>query len=102
MVTAYYTDHAPYSLIKTNSIQKGYDFKKINGQYFSHETKTLITISHREDNVYEVIFRPDYKTSGLLVSKDKMLVDFYSLEFMDNDIFLNGDRIKKVRYTRIW
>ncbi|NDV42913.1 serine hydrolase domain-containing protein [Flagellimonas sediminis] len=101
MVTAYYTDHAPYSLIKTNSIQKGYDFKKINGQYFSHETKTLITISHREDNVYEVIFRPDYKTSGLLVSKDKMLVDFYSLEFMDNDIFLNGDRIKKVRYTRI-
>lgn len=40
---------------------------------------------------YSTAFREDYETTGLLVSEDKMLVGNHSLEFRDDDLFLNGE-----------
>jgi len=100
LVTAYYINHAPYTLRKVESIAADYDFGKFNGAYINDETNTSINIQHLSDTNYEVTFRNDYKTSGLLVSNTKMLVNAYSLEFQDGYILLNGNRVKNVRFVR--
>lgn len=99
-VTAYYTSHSPYSLTKSNSIEENFDFISINGDYINSETNTTLKIEYLEGMNYEITFRNDYKTKGLLVSTNKMLVDFYSLEIQKGILFLNGERIKKVKYVR--
>jgi CubicO group peptidase (beta-lactamase class C family) len=99
-VTAYYTNHAPYSLIKVIDLENDFDFKKIDGAYYNSETDTNISIRHLEETNYEISFRSDKTTNGLLVSKNKMLVNSYSLEFHDDALLLNGERIKKVRFNR--
>lgn len=99
-VTAYYINHSPYSLTKVSELENELDFKKINGDYFNSETNTNITINHLDGLNYEVAFRADYVTKGLLVSNKKMLVDFFSLEFRDGNLLLNGERIKQVKYKR--
>lgn len=97
-VTAYYINHEPYSLTKVNPIEDSFDFKSINGEYFNAETNTTISIKYLEGMNYEITFRNDYKTKGLLVSTQKMLVDFYSLEILNEELLLNSDRIKGVKY----
>lgn len=99
-VTAYYTNHSPYSLTKVIQIDSNYDFKNINGIYINAETNTTLLLSHLEGINYEITLRNDYNTKGLLVSTNKMLVDFYSLEIHNGELYLNGDRIKKVKYVR--
>lgn len=99
-VTAYYTNHSPYSLTKVNQIENSYDFKSINGDYVNSETNTMLSINYLYGMNYEITFRYDYKTQGLLVSTNKILVDFYSLEMQNGELFLNGERIKKVKYVR--
>ena len=99
-VTAYYVDHSPYSLTKVNKIENGFEFNSINGDYVNSETNTTLTIKYLEGMDYEITFRNDYKTKGLLVSTNKMLVDFYSLEFQNGELFLNGERMRKVKYVR--
>jgi CubicO group peptidase (beta-lactamase class C family) len=99
-VTAYYVDHSPYSLTKVNKIENGFEFKSINGDYVNSEINTTLTIKYLEGMDYEITFRNDYKTKGLLVSTNKMLVDFYSLEFQNGELFLNGERMRKVKYVR--
>lgn len=100
LVTAYYINHAPYTLQKVESIAAGFDFGKFNGVYINDETNTTISIQHLSDTNYEVTFRNDNKTSGLLVSNTKMLVNAYRLELHDGYILLNGDRVKNVRFER--
>lgn len=99
-VTAYYTNHAPYSLTKVDEIPANFDVTKINGNYFNSETNTRITIKYLDAQNYEVTFRKDYKTKGLLVATHKMMVDFFTLEFVDGALLLNGDRIKNVQYIK--
>ncbi len=99
-VTAYYINHSPYSLTKVNKIENGFDFKSINGDYVNSETNTTLNIKYLEGMDYEITFRKDYKTKGLLVSTHKMLVDFYSLEVQNGELLLNGERMKKVKYVR--
>ncbi len=99
-VTAYYTNHSPYSLTKSKEIEREFDFKKNNGNYFNSETNTIININYLNDTNYEITFRNGYKTKGVLVSTSKMLVDFYSLEIQDGNLFLNSDRIKNVKFVR--
>jgi hypothetical protein len=99
-VTAYYVNHSPYSLTKVNQIEKSYDFKTINGDYVNSETNTTLNINYLDGMNYEITFRNDYKTKGLLVSTNKILVDFYSLETQNGELFLNGERMKKVKYVR--
>ena len=99
-VTAYYVNHSPYSLTKVNQIENGYGFKSINGDYVNSETNTTLSINYLDGLSYEITFRNDYKTKGLLVSSNKMLVDFYSLEIQNGELFLNGERMKNVKYVR--
>lgn len=99
-VTAYYTNHAPYSLTKVDEIEKDVDFNSINGNYLNSETNTSITIKHLDAKNYEITLQNDYKAVGLLVATYKMIVDFYTIEFTNGGLFLNGDRIKQVLYTK--
>lgn len=99
-VTAYYTTHAPYTLTKVRSLPDDFAFNVLNGDYTNYETSTNVGIRHRENNTFNVTFREDYTTTGLLVSEDTLLVDFYTFEFKDGFFLLNGDRIKKVTFTK--
>ncbi|WP_445747286.1 serine hydrolase domain-containing protein [Polaribacter sp.] len=99
-VTAYYTNHAPYSLTKTDEIPTNFDVTKINGTYFNSETNTQITIKYLDAKNYEVTFQNDYKTKGLLVATHKMIVDFYIFDFVDGNLLLKGDRIKNILYIK--
>lgn len=99
-VTAYYINHSPYSLTKVANLEKAFDFKKINGEYVNPETNVKVSLKHIDGVDYEVTFRDDYTTKGLLVSGNKMIVDFYSLEFQDGYLLLNGERMKQVKFKR--
>lgn len=99
-VTAYYINHAPYSLTKTGSIGDEYDFKKINASYFNSETNTELSIKHLDGIHYEITFPSDKKRQALLVSPTKLLVGSYTLAFLNEDILLNGERIKQIKYKR--
>jgi len=99
-VTAYYINHSPFSLTKVNNIVDEFDFKKMNGEYFNSETNTYITLKHLDDVNYELTLGRDYITKALLVSNNKMLADSYSLEFEAGNLFLNGERVKQVKYIR--
>jgi hypothetical protein len=99
-VTAYYTNHAPYSLIKTKALGNNFEYKSLEGDYFNSETDVRFSIRYLEGNNYGVQRGVNSKSKGLLVSENKMLVDSYSLEFSGNEMFLNGERIKKVRFRK--
>jgi CubicO group peptidase (beta-lactamase class C family) len=99
-ITAYYINHSPYSLTKVNQILKGYDFKSINGDYVNSETNTILNLQYIDGMSYKIKLGKSYKTKGMLVSNTKMLVDSYSLELRNGELFLNGERMKEVKYVR--
>jgi len=99
-VTAYYTSHAPYSLTKTKAIGNNFDYKSLEGEYFNAETDVRISVKYLKGNNFQIRSGKDSKTNGLLVSEHKMLVDFYSLVFSEKELFLNGERIKQVRFRK--
>lgn len=98
VVTAYHTTHAPYSLTRAMAMDD--EFEKLEGSFSSSEISSTIGIRHLEGITYEVTFRNQSRATGLLISSSKMLVDSYSLEFEGNDLYLNGARIKKVKFVR--
>ena len=99
-ITAYYINHSPYSLTKVNQVLKGYDFKSINGDYVNSETNTILSLIYIDGMSYKIKLGKSYKTIGMLVSYTKMLVDSYSLELRNGELFLNGERMKEVKYVR--
>lgn len=98
-VTAYYINHAPYSLMMSAAIRSDFDFTNLDGNYFNSETNTIIGIKHLEGVNFEIT-RNDKKSKGLLVSENKMLAGSYTFNFKERELFLNGDRIKRVRYKK--
>lgn len=101
MVTAYYTSHAPYSLTKTKDLDINFNYQQYNGKWENNETGVVIDLNYLNDKDFEVKFGNNEPTKGLLVSPNKMLVDFYSLTLSKDALFLNGDRIKNVRFKRM-
>jgi len=104
VVTAYYTSHAPYSLVRTKADWNNYDYNKINGTFENHETNVELTIKRDTDKNYKVILNGQ-ENNGVLVTPNKLLVNNYVIEFESekNDIstfILNSDRIKKVEFKR--
>ncbi|MCX6209200.1 MAG: serine hydrolase [Bacteroidetes bacterium] len=99
-ITVYYINHSPYSLSKVNQILNGYDFKSINGDYVNSETNTILSLKYIDGINYKINLGKSYKTKGMLVSNTKMLVDSYSLELRTGELFLNGERMKEVKYIR--
>ena len=100
IVNAYYTSHAPYTLIKTKGVNKDFNFQSLEGQYVNDETNVGITVKHNSDLYYDVTFNNKSSRKGLLVSESQMLVDFYNFQFTDGFIFLSGDRIKNIKFER--
>ena len=87
-------------MTKVNQILKGDDFKSINGDYVNSETNTILSLQYLDGISYKIKLGKTYKTKGILVSKTKMLVDSYSLELRNGELFLNGERMKEVKYVR--
>lgn len=102
-VTAYYINHSPYTLTKTASNWQGYNYSKLTGKFLNTETNTTLDISFSNDKTYDVIIGTD-STKGLLVTPYKFLVDFYSIDVEEgeniNTLYLNGERVKRVKFIR--
>ncbi len=104
VVTAYYTSHSPYSLIRFVNDWKNYDYKSLNGNYSNQETKVDINIQHKSDKNYSVVSNGQ-EYNGVLVSPSKLLVNNYVIEFETinnkiSSVLLNSDRIRNVLFER--
>lgn len=103
-MTAYYINHSPYTLKKVANNWDNFDFKSIDGDYFNPEINVTISVRYKNDSNFDVTIGNDYKTTGLLISRTKMLVDFYTIDFGQNgttgEFYLSGDRIKKVSFKK--
>jgi CubicO group peptidase (beta-lactamase class C family) len=104
-ITAYYSNHSPYTLTKATANWQGFDFKALNGKFLNSETNTMVEINYKSDQTYEVKIANQDTTQGFLITPSKLLVGNYSITIEKNDstiqrLYLNGDRIKKVRFVR--
>lgn len=103
-VTAYYTNHAPYSLKKIQTDWTDYNFSRINGTYLNEETNTTIYIQYAEANTYRIKFNKNNFVNGVLIAPNKLLVNGYSIDITTSEtkailMYLNGSRIKQLKYT---
>jgi CubicO group peptidase (beta-lactamase class C family) len=104
-VTAYYINHAPYTLTRPAVNWNGFDARVLEGNYFNTETKTLLEIKVNNDKTYDINFGSKSSRKGFLISPFKLLIDPYSVEIESvgnsiDTLYLNGDRIKKVKFVR--
>lgn len=105
-VTAYYINHAPYTLTRKNPDFTNFDFGCLNGEYNNYETNTVISLKHLTAENYQVVFAANADTLGaVLVQPDKLLTNQYSLIIQRGatgpvSLFLNGDRIKQVEFVK--
>lgn len=103
-VTAYYINHSPYTLKKVANNWDNFDFKSIDGDYFNPEINVTVSVRYKNDSDFDVTVGDDYKTTGLLISRSKMLVDFYTIDFAQNAttsvFYLSGDRIKNLAFKK--
>jgi CubicO group peptidase (beta-lactamase class C family) len=105
-VTAYYTSHAPYTLTKVKSTGADFNYRALNGKFINTETNVTLEIRFINDKNYDIITGKTDSTRGLLISPTKLLVDNYTVETekstgIPQTLFLSGDRIKRVRFTRV-
>ena len=104
-VTAYYTNHSPYTLTRKNYDWKDYDYKTLNGVYINLETDVNIKIEHLANKNYKIVIG-SRENSGFLIEPTKLVVNNYVFEF-DNkpkslkSISLNSDRIRGVKFERL-
>jgi CubicO group peptidase (beta-lactamase class C family) len=104
VVTAYYTNHAPYSLTRKDFDWSNFDFKKIAGVFVNDETNAEFSISHDSEKNYNVTLNGKAQ-SGLLVTPSKLLVNNYVLEMNTqqdsiSSFRLHSDRIKNVKFSK--
>lgn len=103
-VTAYYINHSPYTLTKIAANWQGYDYAKLTGKFLNTETNTTLDISFSNDKTYNVIIGTKDSTKGLLITPNKFLINFYSIDIEEgekiNTLYLNGERMKRVKFIR--
>jgi CubicO group peptidase (beta-lactamase class C family) len=106
-VTAYYINHAPYTLTRQNADLKGFDYSLLNGRYYNIETNTSLHIRYLFEKSYEIIFSGGADTTiALLLNQNKLLANGYSLNVAygtknSNTIFLSSGRVKQLRYKKL-
>lgn len=100
-VTAYYTDHAPYSLKKVQGNFSGFRDSAPNGDFVNSETNSRMSIALTEGRSYKVTIGGN-EMEGILVAPDKLVVGSYSLHTADGwrSVLLNGERIAAAVFTR--
>ncbi len=105
-VTAYYTNHQPYSLTKQSADFSNFKFENLNGSYFNVETGTTIHIQYKADKTYNFSVGTNSDTSaGLLITVKKIIVNNYTLTFEPGTssvetIYLNADRVRRIKFVR--
>ena len=104
-VTAYYVNHAPYTLTRKESDWTGYSYQALNGNYENTETNTLVEIEHATEKNYQVTIGSQ-ENSGLLITPTKLLVNNYVFEFTNDadpvgSMSLDAERIRNVTFTRV-
>jgi CubicO group peptidase (beta-lactamase class C family) len=105
-VTAYYTSHAPYTLTKVTSNWTGFDFNRLNGKFLNSETNVTIQLKYLNDRNYEVFIGEGNRSSGILISPVKLLVNNYVVEIEQSAglpavLYLRGGRLEKVKFNRV-
>ncbi len=100
-VTAYYTDHAPYSLKKVEGDFSGFRDSAPNGHFVNSETDAEFYIALVDGHSYKITIGEN-EMEGILVAPDKMVVGSYSLRTADGwrSILVNGDRIQSIAFDR--
>ena len=104
-VTAYYTSHAPYTLIRLLADWSKFDYRALEGTFHNIETGASFTLHYDSQRSYKVIFR-DEAALATLITPAKLTFNSYNLEvFRDSEgkvagLLLSGDRIKDVRFSR--
>ncbi len=102
-VTAYYTSHAPYTLTRPDSDWGNFQPKSINGTYVNDETGVELVMEHQEGTTYSII-KEGKQAYGKLVTPDLLLFNGYTIRFNPenlNNLELDGDRIKKIKFERL-
>jgi CubicO group peptidase (beta-lactamase class C family) len=104
-VTAYYTNHSPYTLTKVNSNWTGFNYQSLNGRFLNSETNVMIEITFSGDRNYDIRIGEQDSTKGLLISPAKLLVDNYAVEIesiggVPKKLLLSANRIEKVKFIR--
>ncbi|OYW20337.1 MAG: hypothetical protein B7Z54_01445, partial [Sphingobacteriales bacterium 12-47-4] len=104
-VTAYYTSHAPYTLVREALPGPAYDFSKWNGQFKNGELDLEMKIKYQGNLTYSIILSGNDTTTGILLAPDRLLFDGYLLKRMSigkrrTDLMLFGNRIRAVRFVR--
>jgi CubicO group peptidase (beta-lactamase class C family) len=104
-VTAYYTTHAPYTLTRLEEDLNGFNYQMLNGEFINIETGATYKIIHLAENQYQ-IKRGSRELTALLVSPNQLLFDDDKINFMPNskdeinELFLDYERLQKVRFER--
>jgi CubicO group peptidase (beta-lactamase class C family) len=103
-VTAYYTSHAPYTLTRPAANWSGFDLKGLDGNYYNDETGAALVIQHQDNKTYLVSIGNKSDTmKGNLILPGRLLVGNYAINIEggvnSKTLFLDGDRIKRVRFT---
>lgn len=105
-VTAYYTTHAPYTLTRANSNFNRFNYAALNGTYYNSEINTQIELNYTSNKSYNVVFANKDSSIGLLATPAKLLVNNYSINIEKTKtgnlvLFLNGDRIQRVKFVKL-
>jgi CubicO group peptidase (beta-lactamase class C family) len=101
-VTAYYTTHAPYTLTKVEADFSQFDPQQLNGEYVNTETAVTMVIAHTTGDTFSVTIAGD-DNKGFMITPWKMMVNQYQIIWNDDktECYLQGDRIRQVRFKKI-
>jgi CubicO group peptidase (beta-lactamase class C family) len=105
-VTAYYINHAPYTLERKTADFRLFNPAALKGVFSNGETGATIALTDINDTNLTAVFGKENKRSGVLLSPDTILLDGYTAEIIYEKgkaatLLLNGDRIRKIRFTRV-
>ncbi|MHA4846589.1 serine hydrolase domain-containing protein [Flavitalea antarctica] len=104
-LTVYHTSHSPYTLLRLETNWDSFDLTMPNGEYKNVETNVSLSIRNISGLEYEVDIN-GAKRQGLLITRERMLVDNYQIEFGTTEgtsitsLKLNGERIKNVLFIK--
>lgn len=105
-VTAYYTEHAPYSLTRPNADWSKFNHASLDGNYVNEETGVTIKLKFQSSGGYLADIAGENQ-NATIVTPDKLMVGSYSLKVIKGEsgkihaLLLDGGRISNVRFTRI-
>ncbi len=104
IVTAYYTQHFPFSLTKVEANFFDFDAKSLQGEYKNDETGTMLIIG-KEENYYFKIQLNGYKATAMLLTPNRMIANGYQVRFdfseKEKGLYLDGDRVKNIYFRKV-